>query len=429
MDKESLNQTSPSTWHRRFRLSWYPALSLALAILLASIPGYLTPIPLGLFEERLAAPQSPLLPAFYGLISLVSFSSALLSIGLGVLLYVRKSWERMGLFLAYYLLLYGILLSGPIEQLQPFWPAAPWVNSFVLLPFLIGPFTTALIGLFPDGRFVPDWTRWLVPLSLIIFPISLVSGGQASSFEITQPTLILIIALGLLFSIGLATGEIYAQVYRYRRVSSATERQQTKIVLYGIALWFLLMAFSSIGWIVGFSLPEGSPAPWWLPIGSLMWAASTLLLPVSLTVAVLRYRLFDIDILVHRTLVYGVLTIMLAIVFFALVTVTQTLTVAVTGQQSSAAIVLSTLAIAALFTPLRRRIQNAIDRRFYRRKYDSEKALAAFSLAIRDEVDIESLTLALLAIVEETMQPENASVWLQVPPTPTTSPQQRGVGG
>jgi hypothetical protein len=146
-------------------------------------------------------------------------------------------------------------------------------------------------------------------------------------------------------------------------------------------------------------------------------------LPVFTGIAILKYRLYDIDIIINRTLVYGSLTILLAAVYFAGVVGTQYFFRAVTGQERlpQIAVVVSTLAIAAMFDPLRRRIQKFIDRRFYRRKYDAAKTLEAFSSKLRDETDLGTLSDDLISIVRETMQPEHASLWLR----PNNSPRQR----
>jgi hypothetical protein len=133
---------------------------------------------------------------------------------------------------------------------------------------------------------------------------------------------------------------------------------------------------------------------------------------VSLAVAILRYRLYDIDLVIRRTLVYSLLTVLLALVYFGSVTVFQGIFTALGGSQSTAATVISTLAIAALFTPLRRRLQDFIDRRFYRSKYDAEKALADFATAARSESEIEPLTTRLVGVVQESMQPESLRLWL-----------------
>jgi hypothetical protein len=140
------------------------------------------------------------------------------------------------------------------------------------------------------------------------------------------------------------------------------------------------------------------------------------LVPIAVTVAILRYRLFDIDLIIQRTLIYGVLTILLTLIFFASVTLLQSLVTAVSGQESPIIIVISTLAIAALFNPLRKRVQNFIDRRFFWRKYNAELILSQFALTTRDEVDLEALTTELLRVTEECLQPESATIWLSPGP-------------
>ncbi len=138
-------------------------------------------------------------------------------------------------------------------------------------------------------------------------------------------------------------------------------------------------------------------------------------LPVAVGIAILKYRLYEIDLLINRTLVYGSLTVMLALLYFGGVSAIQALFGALTGQeeQPQLAIVVSTLVIAALFNPLRRRVQAFVDRRFYRRKYDAAKTLAAFSAKLRDETNLEALNSELVGVVRETMQPAHVSLWLR----------------
>jgi hypothetical protein len=174
--------------------------------------------------------------------------------------------------------------------------------------------------------------------------------------------------------------------------------------------------------LLGFSLPADSA--WYPAVGALSDPVLASL-PVAVGIAVLRYRLYDIDIIINRTLVYGSLTLMLALVYFGGVTATQALFTVLTGheEQPQLAIVVSTLVIAALFTPLRRRIQSFIDRSFYRSKYDAAKTLEEFSMKLRDETDLNALSDDLVRVVRETMQPAHVSLWLH--PDPALKDKQK----
>jgi len=208
---------------------------------------------------------------------------------------------------------------------------------------------------------------------------------------------------------------VIALFYRYRYASSPLQRQQTKWVIYGasvagiieVGLTMPLYLFPSLGQAGSFYQLVIAPA----------YILVVFIVPLSLGLAILRYRLYDIDLLINRTLVYGMLTVLLALVYVCLVIGLQSLVHLFTGQvsQSPVVIVASTLAIAALFQPLRYRIQRVIDRRFYRRKYDATKTLEAFSATLRNEVDLSQLREHLLAVVEETMQPASVWLWLRKP--------------
>jgi hypothetical protein len=197
-----------------------------------------------------------------------------------------------------------------------------------------------------------------------------------------------------------------ASVVVGRRGARGIERQQIKWLLFASAIFFVgnvlkNTVFSPLGGV-----------SWGLLVGYLLVAVGGLGGPIAIGIAILRYRLYEIDTLINRTLVYGSLTVTLVALYFGVIVMLQRVFVIVTGEQSTLAVVASTLLIAALFNPLRRRIQFFIDKRFYRRKYDARKTLEAFSAKLRDETDLETLDAELVGVVRETMQPAHVSLWL-----------------
>jgi hypothetical protein len=293
---------------------------------------------------------------------------------------------------------YIVFELGPADWMgSPVEAPAALVFTLGLLGVLAS-ITTALICLTPDGRLVPRWTRWLILLSLPLV---------VSVFSLPLPVWGVYICL-------LVSGAIYAQVYRYRFVYTPTERQQTKWVMFGVLLWWLLILMLFVPYSIESSLSPGSPLPWWTLYSAGYWLTLAIV-PLSLSIAVLRYRLYDIDIIINRTLVYGSLTVLLGLVYFGSVASLQYAFRALIGHEDfpQLTIVVSTLVIAALFDPLRRRIQAFIDRRFYRRKYDARKTLDDFSVRLRDETNLDSLNAELITVVKETKQPEHVSLWLR----------------
>ena len=301
---------------------------------------------------------------------------------------------------------------------------AVWLGYTLQIPAFIS--LALLPWLFPDGRFLTvRWRRvalagiaavlvlgglraiWPVPVRVDSFGRNWIENPVAVNVP-TTPWLDAVLTFdgnNLVFLLFLAG--IVSLVLRWRR-SSGEVRQQIK----WLAFFFgtsgtLFLAVELLG-------SAFYPAIWdgWFYFFELLlfWLG----MPVVIGLAVFKYRLYDIDVVIRKTLVYSALTALLALVYFGSVIVMQRLVSALTGiEQSTLALVVSTLVIAALFTPLRRRIQNGIDRRFYRKKYDAQRVLAQFALTARDETDLEALTAELARVVQETMQPEQVRVWLK----------------
>jgi hypothetical protein len=264
--------------------------------------------------------------------------------------------------------------------------------------------------IFPTGKFAPRWTRWATAIWALIFFFS--SFFPDSSLNINQwPT-----ALAAVVVVPLFASLAVAQIERYRTVSDAIARLQTKwivaVTIVGVATFLV-----SVSTVLVRASEERLFYRYWI-LTDLGFSLLTYLLPIAIGIAILRYRLWDIDIIIRKTVQYGVLTAVLGLVYYGSVLLLQGLFTRVTGQESAVALVLSTLLIAALFTPSRRRIQEFIDGRFFRKKYNAQQVLAQFAQTARDETDMDKLAVALVNIIETTIQPETVSVWLK--PTAVT---------
>jgi hypothetical protein len=286
-----------------------------------------------------------------------------------------------------------------------------WLQSWLWMLF-VG-LLVFLLLLFPTGRL--SSSRWrpfawvsVAMISVAVIWSSIISPDVRPDAP-PSPVQLSVMLLGLVAAASVVVG---------RRGARGVERQQIKWLLYAGAIFFVGPTFQiTVSYVLRV---EGTWALW---VGNILGVVSGLGVPVAIGFAILRYRLYDIDRIINRTLVYGSLTATLVALYFGGIVLSQRVFVLLIGQQSTLAVVASTLLIAALFTPLRRRIQSFIDRSFYRRKYDARKTLEAFASKLRDETDLEALNNELVGVARETMQPAHVSLWLRPDKAPKKGEQ------
>ena len=354
----------------------------------------------------------------------LAITSALVFFGVACVLFWRRSDDWMVMFVSLFLVIIGVNFSIQAQATLVTNVQIVWYWSHTVLIGLGWVSFSLLLYLFPDGRFVPRWTRLLAVFVVASNLFLDVSPVPISTFP---PWM-----LGAIFLINGGSG-VVAQIYRYVRVSGPVQRQQTKWVVFGLAATALVILGRLVPLLIFPSLSASSSL--YFLISTYVYPPGLLLIPLTLGIAILRYRLWDIDTIINKALVYGGLSLLLAAVYLGLIVGLESLLGLVSGQASQpVVIVVSTLVIAALFQPLRHRVQAMIDRRFYRHKYDAARTLAAFSATLQNEVDLSQLSEHLLAVVQETMQPASVSLWLRPPdqerrPGPNQSPQLNGVPG
>lgn len=393
------------------RAIWLILVSLGVLLFIVAFPKHFSRLsdePFG-FAEALAQLNLP--PDFFATYGAgADLFAALICVTIGSIIFSRRSDDSVAILIS---LALCMLILSPLPV------TAVLYQDALLRPFIAGLRSLAamivvtVFFIFPNGRFVPRWTRWF-SLGLFLFTMSYVF-----VFDVTPPSTLLdmrtpsdlwfFFGAGLVFSVG-----VLAQVYRYHRISTAIERQQTKWVVAGLMLLVVCFVLVIVPLLLVPELRErGSASLVYILIGISIILIGVLALPLSIGFSVLHYHLWDIDILIRRTVTYSILSAVLLTLYFSGVVLLQQIFRNLTGQESDLAIIISTLAIAALFNPLRHRVQDAIDHRFYRRKYDAEKVLARFAQTVRDEVELEKLTGELLNVVNETMQPASVSLWLK----------------
>ena len=310
---------------------------------------------------------------------------------------------------------YAIYTLLAVPGSLPASQAAAWMMCWVWVP--ASGLIVFLLLLFPDGRLPNRRWRWLAWFSLLLTVVGVISQALAPGSVyylrgIHNPLgveglpnvgeLVQTVVFTLIF---VSAGSLFVRRLR----ASGVERQQLK--------WFTYSSTLAIsGVILTYTISDAIGALWLEWVGYVVLVVGFIGIPISMGIAILRYRLYNIDLLINRTIVYGLLTAILVAFYFGGIVVLQRFFVLLTAQQSTLAVVASTLLIAALFTPLRRRIQSFIDRSFYRRKYDARKTLEDFSAQLRNETDLKALSDDLIGVVRETMQPAHVSLWLRPGP-------------
>jgi PAS domain S-box-containing protein len=338
----------------------------------------------------------------------------------------------MRLFVSEYAIVTLLAEPSSVPAMLPGGEVLAWISSWLWVSH-IGLFVVLAL-LFPNGRLPSSRWRpfgWLIGVVIVTGTVSVALWPEtAAGFDLVNHPLGIEVATDtvnpvetILYALGLVAAA--SLLVRLRR-SMGVERQQVKWFAYAVAV----LATSAI---LAYVVSESVGVVWLEWASSMLVIASVVGLPVAVGIAILRYRLYNIDLLLNRTLVYGALTAVLAAVYVGSIVLFQAFFRAFTGQESQLAVVISTLAIAALFSPLRLRIQSFIDRRFYRRKYDARKTLEAFSAKLRTETDLDALRSELIAVIRETMQPTRVSLWLKIPErareaakqvTPATEPPE-----
>ena len=413
-----------SPWLHVARLAWLVLISASVVMFLLALPpryAQLMADPYGLRPglEELGLTVRHFVNYDLALSILVSIGF----IAFALLLFLKGSRELVVLLFSLAIGMFIIIIlpvTSVLPEVNPAWQAP----QLLLRGVGFASFSAALL-LFPDGRFVPRWTGFglmIIVIYILLWPIfPRLAPLSALDFRV-QPSNISVILLAFLIAL-----VVSIQVYRYRHVSTLTQRQQTHWVVLGLAFEMANLILVTLPGIFWRPIQTSSLAlTVYLLVGIPIVLFSMLLFPLSLVISILRYRLWDIDIVIRKTLVYSLLSGLLGLVYFSGVTLLQTILTAdrgplaaggvVGGRPPAVVIVITTLAIAVLFNPLRRRIQDFIDRRFYRQKYNAEKALAQFAAAARSETDTDKLTRSMLDTVQSTLQPTAVSVWLKTAP-------------
>jgi signal transduction histidine kinase len=391
----STNRERTRIWQEAARLGWFSLATLSLVILLSSLPGYGARISSGL------PGHGPLVEPSTGYIylqavnSIASLVSAILSLSLSALLFRHRFENPAVAVVSIYLLLYGIIMTGPLENWGLYW-LGTMDFAITVQTLLMATPTLALLLLFPNGKFIPSWTRWVLVASLPWNGLALL----APVFPYRTDDLAGLIVLAFFWIAMLCLG-IYAQIYRYRHVSTRDERQQSKWVLLGFALWIGYLLISTYPYFYVTSLPEDTTMPWWSPLTELTWWLSLTIVPVTLTIAITRSRLWNINIVINRALVYGALTFATMALYVLVVGALGSL---LNVGNSTFIAFLTTGLVAVLFQPLRERLQRGVNRLMYGERDDPVAVLRQLGAQLENTGSPRDALISITETVSRTLK-------------------------
>lgn len=428
----ALSAVSPGrrrwNWQRFARGIWLVFAGILLVIFVVNIPALFQYAgSVCTLRDAGACPTEQLTPAYVRLLGQLHFSVIVAQVFLailcvtvsvlywlmGLLIFWRKSHETMGLLVSLMLVMFastGFMGFNLPARMPPLFQLLAEIITYGLM----WPATLVFFFTFPTGRFTPRWT-WaaFVPF----FVVTMLSSLPATTYFVPGIVLILVSFL-----------PIGIQMYRYTHIYDSVQKQQVKWFVFAVSIAFLLTIIQNLFQAV----PNSDVArSWYQLFNGPFWLLLWTIVFLGVSIPILRYRLWDIDVLINRALVYGLLSATLLGIYLLLVFGGQRLLASFFGPDNPVVLVVSTLLVAALFQPLRQRVQQLVDRRFYRRKYDAAQVVARFSATLRNEVDLEHLCEQLLAVVQETMQPVHFSLWIRkpdgmdIPSVQISTPQQK----